>query len=67
MIASLSPKREGAMKLLIAFLVLIWMICGLAGAWRLDKLDTDDWKTILRGPFTLAQSFEDNPVTYPGP
>ena len=55
------------MKLLIAFLVLIWMICGLAGAWRLDKLDTDHWKTILSGPFTLAQSFEDNPVTYPGP
>jgi hypothetical protein len=67
LIASRFPKREGAVKLLIAFLVFVWIICGLVGAWRLDKLDAGHWKTIARGPFTLAESFEDNPVTYPGP
>jgi hypothetical protein len=61
------PKREGAMKLFIAFLVFVWAICGLVGAWRLNKLDTDHWKVIARGPLTLAESFEDNPVSYPGP
>ena len=55
------------MKLLVGVLVFIWLICGLVGAWRLDKLDNDHWKTIARGPFTLAESFNDNPVTYPGP
>jgi hypothetical protein len=55
------------MKLFIAFLVFIWLICGLAGAWWLDKLDIDHWKTIARGPLTLAESFSENPVTYPGP
>jgi hypothetical protein len=55
------------MKLFIAFLVFVWAICGLVGAWRLNKLDTDHWKVIARGPLTLAESFEDNPVSYPGP
>lgn len=55
------------MKLFIAFLVFIWMICGLVGAWRLDDLDLDHWKTVARGPFALAESFNENPVTYPGP
>jgi hypothetical protein len=55
------------MKLFIAFLVFIWMICGLVGAWRLDDLDLDHWKTVARGPLALAESFHENPVTYPGP
>lgn len=55
------------MKALVAVLVFIWTLCGLIGAWRLDKLDADDWKTVARGPLSLAESFNENPVTYPGP
>ena len=55
------------MKFLIAFLVVLWLICGVAGAWWLDKLDLDHWKSIARGPLTLVEAFSENPVTYPGP
>jgi hypothetical protein len=57
----------GAMKPFVAFLVFVWLICGLSGAWRLDKLDPEHWKDIAKGPFTLAESFSENPVSYPGP
>ena len=53
-----------AMKLLIVILVLIWFLCGLGGAWRLDDMRL---KTIARGPLTLAEAFDEDPVTYPGP
>ena len=55
------------MKLLFAILVFIWVLCGLAGAWRLDELDAAHWKEIAKGPITLADSLNDDPVTYPGP
>ena len=55
------------MKFLIACLVFFWLICGVAGAWRLDKLDLDHWKVIARGPISLVDSFNENPITYPGP
>jgi hypothetical protein len=55
------------MKLLVGILIFIWLLCGVVGAWRLDKLDSDHWKDVGRGPVTLAESFADNPVTYPGP
>jgi hypothetical protein len=55
------------MKLAFGFLVFIWLMCGLVGAWRLDDLDAQHWKVIARGPFTLARAFNENPVTYPGP
>ena len=55
------------MKLLIGVLVFIWLLCGIVGAWRLDRLDPDHWKYVARGPLTLAESFAHHPVTYPGP
>jgi hypothetical protein len=55
------------MKLAFGFLVGIWMICGLVGAWMLDDLDADHWKVVGKGPFTLARAFNEHPVTYPGP
>jgi hypothetical protein len=55
------------MKLLVGVILFIWLICGLVGAWRLDDLDLDHWQTIARGPITLAQAFNDKPVSYPGP
>ena len=55
------------MKLFAGLMLFIWLLCGLAGAWRLDDLDLDHWKTIASGPFTLVRSFNEKPVTYPGP
>lgn len=52
------------MKLWLGIALLVWLICGLAGAWRLGELH---WKPIAKGPITLAKAFDDNPVTYPGP
>ena len=55
------------MKLAFGFLVFIWMTCGLVGAWWQDDLDVDHWKEIAKGPITLAEAYNDHPVTYPGP
>ena len=52
------------MKLWLGIALLVWLICGLAGAWRLGELH---WKLIAKGPITLVKAFNDNPVTYPGP
>jgi hypothetical protein len=56
-----------AVKLAFAVLVFIWIICGAAGAWMLDELDSAHWKSIAKGPITLADAFNEKPVTYPGP
>lgn len=55
------------MKLLVAILVFIWLICGFAGEWRLEGLDELHWKAIAKGPITLAKAFDEDPVSYPGP
>ena len=52
------------MKLLIGVLAFIWLVCGLAGAWRLGDMG---WKVIAKGPISLVEAFNDNPVSYPGP
>ena len=52
------------MKLFVGFVIFFWLLCGLIGSWRLDD---HDFKTIAKGPFTLARAFNENPVTYPGP
>jgi len=54
------------MKWAIIILVLIWFLCGAAGAWMLDDLDTAHWKTIARGPITLMKAVQEDPVTVPG-
>jgi len=53
------------MKWLVAILIFVWLICGLAGAWRLGELDADHWKVIARGPISLAKAFNENPVSIP--
>ena len=55
------------MKLAFGVIVFIWVLCGLIGAWRLDELNVNHLKEIAKGPFTLAQAFNEDPVTYPGP
>ena len=52
------------MKLLIGISIFIWFACGLFGAWRLDDIR---FKTVIRGPITMAKAFNDAPVSYPGP
>jgi hypothetical protein len=47
--------------------VAFWLICGVAGAWRLGELDARHWKTIARGPLSLVEAFNERPVTVPGP
>jgi hypothetical protein len=56
-----------AMKLFIAFAVFVWLVCGFAGAWRLEGLDELHWKTIALGPISLVKAFNEDPITYPGP
>ena len=53
-----------SMKLLIVILLLVWLLCGLVGAWRMDDMRL---KVIARGPLTLVEALNDNPVSYPGP
>lgn len=55
------------MKLAIGIGLFFWLLCGLIGAWRLEGPEDMNWKTIVRGPISLAKAFNDNPVTYPGP
>lgn len=53
------------MKFAISVLVLIWFLCGLAGAKMLGELDKEHWKTVLRGPITLVKAVNESDVQYP--
>jgi hypothetical protein len=53
---------EVAMKPLLAVGLTIWLVCGLAGAWMESDLH---WKPIARGPLTLQEAFNDDPVIIP--
>jgi hypothetical protein len=55
------------MKAFIIFAVAVWLVCGLTGAWILDKLDGEHWQYIARGPLTLVQAINEKPVPYTGP
>ena len=52
------------MKLFVIFLAFFWLICGFAGAWRLEGPGEMHFKTIARGPISLVRAFEEYPVTY---
>jgi hypothetical protein len=54
------------MKWAFGVFVFLWLLCGLIGAYMNDDLDTDHWKEIAWGPFTLTQAINDNPTTVPG-
>lgn len=55
------------MKVFVVFAIIFWLICGVAGAWRLEGGGDMHFMTIAKGPFTLVKAFNENPVTYPGP
>jgi hypothetical protein len=54
------------MKWFVVFGVFVWLLCGFVGAWWLEGLDDLHLKTIARGPISLIEAFNENPVTYPG-
>jgi hypothetical protein len=60
-------EKVVAMKLAVGVLVLLWLICGFAGAWMLEGGNNLHFKSIARGPITLVKAFNEKPVTYPGP
>lgn len=55
------------MKLLVVIVILFWLLAGVVGAWRLDELGIENWQKIAKGPITLAEALNEDPVTYPGP
>jgi hypothetical protein len=55
------------MKLAVGIAVVLWLICGMVGAWKLDELDSQHWKAVAYGPITLADALNQRPVTFPGP
>jgi hypothetical protein len=57
-------QAGGAMKLAFGTVLFFWLLCGVIGAWMLDDLDADHWKTIARGPITLGKALNEHPVTY---
>lgn len=53
------------MKLLLVVGIIFWSVCGFAGEWMLDGLGDMQWKGIARGPLTLVEAFNEDPVTIP--
>ena len=53
------------MKALFMVLLLLWILCGLAGDWMIDGLGDLHYKAIMRGPLTLHDAFTDDPPSYP--
>jgi len=51
-------------KLLAVIGALIWLSCGLFGAWWIGEMHL---KQVAFGPITLAKALNDQPVGYPGP
>jgi hypothetical protein len=52
------------MKLFVALAVTVWLLCGLAGAWMLERDGELHWKMIAKGPITLVRAFNETPVDY---
>ena len=51
------------MKLALGIGVLVWLLCGAAGAWILHPSGELGLKAIARGPITLIEAFEGEPGT----
>jgi hypothetical protein len=52
------------MKYAVGLIAFIWLMCGLAAA---SWLHDHSLKTIAWGPVSLAEAYNDNPVSYPAP
>ena len=58
------PADRCVVKLLAVIAAMIWLFCGLFGAWWLEEVHL---KQVALGPITLAKALNDDPVSYPGP
>jgi len=54
------------MKLAVGIFVVVWLLCGLAGAWMLHPEGELGLKPIARGPITLVEAFQERPDKFPG-
>ena len=52
------------MKIAIGLIAFLWLMCGLAAA---SWLHDHSFKTIAKGPISLADAYNENPPNYPGP
>jgi hypothetical protein len=52
------------MKFAVGIGPFFWLLSGIIGAWMMDDLDLVHWKRIARGPITLAEALNDEPITY---
>ena len=55
------------MKLFLIFVLVLWLICGVAGAAWEHGVGNMHFRAIAMGPITLVHAINNNPVTYPGP
>ena len=53
------------MKWFVTFAIVIWLLCGVAGAWMLGAGGDLRWKAIARGPITLVKAYNESSGSYP--
>jgi hypothetical protein len=54
------------MKIAVGVALLVWLLCGLAGAWMVEDEDRPHLERVVRGPITLIEAFQaSEPVKYP--
>ena len=54
------------MKLFLGFMVMLWLISGLAGAYMLEG-SRMHWKTVAKGPISLVHGYNSASRWDPGP
>jgi hypothetical protein len=54
------------MKMFVALAVVLWLLCGVAGAWMLEGAEMHA-KTIALGPIAVMRGFNQAPEWIPGP
>ena len=55
------------MKYAVGIILFLWLLSGVIGARMLGDLDSHHWKTIAKGPITLARAYNEAPVQVPMP
>lgn len=55
------------MKLFFVFALILWLICGAAGAAWKSGLGNMHFKDIAKGPITLVHAINDNPIDWSVP
>lgn len=53
------------MKFALCVFAVLWLLCGVAGAWMQGDLDSVHWKMIAKGPITLVKAANDTEISWP--